>query len=302
MGNLKDDDFYDYSPSHSKVNNNEKSSVVNVFSHVNVIPKILNFLPSDKGDQSNFSNNEFASIIDIDIDEGVTSLVESNDKEELFNNNVSTMSTHSLDNNVTNIGLNKDVVASIPPTQSTNTIYSSKKNQENQTCHALMSHMQTNDDETYDLVNKTNLVIMFQDHFIEDDVENADEDIYEKVKIYKTWPTNKINAKISDENPTTRTKLFLHNMHDEWGITIKTELEDGFTKYAFEEFKLRIDKDVINQSKNLHKIFQHLWSNTKHHPMKYLKHFWITINNSDSIDSGGITKDFFDNYRSTLCS
>ena len=81
-----------------------------------------------------------------------------------------------------------------------------------------------------------------------------DKDTYEKVKSYETWPTNKIHAKLSKDIPTTRTELFLHNMCDKWGITTKTELVDGYAKYSFEEFKLTIDKDFINQSKNLHQL------------------------------------------------
>ena len=36
--------------------------------------------------------------------------------------------------------------------------------------------------------------------------------------------------------------------------------------------------------------------------MKHVKHFFISINNCNSIDSGGVIKDFVDDYRSSFCS
>ena len=300
--NLKDDEFYNHSPSKSTVNNNGNSCITNHCSPVNVSPKKLNFLACDKGGKRNSSNNDSISIIDVESDESVMCFVEPNNKDELVNDDASTLNANALATKITNDDSNDIIINSIPPTQSTNTKHSTAHSHESSLFHALSSNMQSNDNEDDESVTNAGLLLMFQEMFREEDAHECGEEINEKVKSYKTWPTNDANATMLDVNPTTRTGLFLHNMNDEWARPVDAKIADGFTKHPFEEFKLRIDKDVINQPKNLHKTFKYLWSNTKQHPMKYLKHFWILINNSNSIDGGGIIKDFVDNYRSSFCS
>ena len=90
------------------------------------------------------------SITNIDIDDKAASSVEHNDEEELVNNQVSTMISHSLDANVRNIDSNNNVVVTIPPSQSNNVIHSSDKDPEitiathsHQTCKTMKMKLMT---------------------------------------------------------------------------------------------------------------------------------------------------------------
>ena len=155
--------------------------------------------------------------------------------------------------------------------------------------------MQTNENDNEHTITTEELVMMFQEMLLEKDFAQSDNDVNHKVRFYETWPTNNIYAETSKVNPTTRTNLFLHNMHDEWGRKPDASTSNGCTKCSFEEFKLSIDEEIINQPKNLHKMFKHLWSITKEHTMSCLKHFYVVIKDCYIIDSGGVVKDFLEN-------
>ena len=111
--------------------------------------------------------------------------LEPTNKDDLANDKVSTSNDNTLDTNVTNDNSSNKSVNSIPTTQFTISTFSTNHSNESPTSHALSSNLQTNDHEDDESVTSADLVTMFEDMSLEEDVEKLDEDINEKVKHYQ---------------------------------------------------------------------------------------------------------------------
>ena len=92
-------------------------------------------------------------------------------------------------------------------------------------------------------------------------------------------------------------QLCLRNVHNKCGAFIDVVNQNGSIDYAFLCHVLNINRDIMNQPKNQHKMFKQLWLKTKCQPFKYLKPSHIKVNGSRSLNGGGMRKEFLDNYR-----
>ena len=81
---------------------------------------------------------------------------------------------------------NDDFGNSIHPSQSTNTTCCANNDQTNPTCHELSSNMVANENENNKSLASADALTMFQDLFQEEDLDKLDEEIYEKIRFYKT--------------------------------------------------------------------------------------------------------------------
>ena len=159
-GNLKDDSLRDQSSSHSTVHDNGNSVTANRFCPANVIPMKLDFLPSDKGGDVNSSNKP--SIIDVDSDEDVMSVVEPTNNNDLANDEASTSNNNAVGTNITNNHSSNNIVECLPPTQLTTATCSTNHVQNSAMSHASSSNIQTNDNENDESITTADLVTIFK--------------------------------------------------------------------------------------------------------------------------------------------